>query len=68
MTQGNFENPSPEKRVENAEAAPILTAKAVWSSPTLTRLDGKETLGIAPPGPSGAPKRQVPEEMIFFGS
>jgi hypothetical protein len=67
MTQGSIGNPSPENG-SDTEGIPNPMDKAVWSPPTLTRLDGKETQGIPPHNPGAAPKKQIPEEMIFFGS
>jgi hypothetical protein len=68
MSQENNGIPSSENPGIHVEGGMIPMDKAVWSSPTLTRLDGKETRGIAPPGPHHAPGRKVPEEMVFFGS
>ena len=68
MSQENFGTPSSENPAIDAASGMSPKDKTVWSSPTVTRLDGKETQGIAPPGSNGAPARKVPEEMIFFGS
>ena len=68
MTQENTGNPAPNPADRAPKAAPDPSGKAVWSTPTLNRLEARETLRIVPQGSAKAPHPQTPEEMMFLGS
>jgi hypothetical protein len=52
----------------DAKTGPVTGKKASWSAPILTRLDVGETQGIPRHNPGRQSQKQLPEEMVFFGS
>jgi hypothetical protein len=68
MTQANGLNPAPENPESVSKDNLAQADKPAWSTPTLTRLEGRETQGIVPHAPGRAAQKHAPEEMIFFGS